>query len=150
MTTESSNWQHCINVHDPSLWHDDEAVHLSAFDDFDNPTAGIFRGQRRAWPLIARIGEDFHDEGPHRACGFIEHKGGAVAILDVGGMDGNAQEQTERIDEEMSLAAGDFLARVVALRIEQSPPFGAPLALWLSMMAAVGLASRPSISRTAT
>ncbi len=115
-----------------------------------NPTAGIFRGQRRAWPLIARIGEDFHDEGPHRACGFIEHKGGAVAILDVGGMDGNAQEQTERIDEEMSLAAGDFLARVVALRIEQSPPFGAPLALWLSMMAAVGLASRPSISRTAT
>ena len=41
MTTESSNWQHCINVHDPSLWQDDEAVHLSAFDDFDNPTTGI-------------------------------------------------------------------------------------------------------------
>ena len=25
MTTESSNWQHCINVHDPSTWEDFEA-----------------------------------------------------------------------------------------------------------------------------
>ena len=65
-------------------------------------------------------------------------------------MDRNAQQQAERVDQEMSLAAGNLLARVVALQINRGPPFCAALALWLSMIAAVGLASRPACSRTAT
>ena len=44
----------------------------------------------------------------------------------------------------------DLLARIEALRVERSPPFCAPLALWLSITAADGLTSRPSRSRTAT
>jgi hypothetical protein len=56
----------------------------------------------------------------------------------------------ERIDEDMTLATRDLLARIEALWVEQGPPFGAPLALWLSMIAVVGLASRPACSRTAT
>jgi hypothetical protein len=47
------------------------------------------------------------------------------------------------------LATFDLLARVVARRIEHSPPFRAPFAVCESMIAAVGLASRPSCSRTA-
>src|SRR5260370_20540742 len=65
-------------------------------------------------------------------------------------MNRNAQQEAERVDKDMPLAPGDFLPRIIALRVKRSPPFGAPLALWLSMMAAVGLASRPSCSRTAT
>ena len=64
-------------------------------------------------------------------------------------MDDDVQEQAERVDENMPLAAGNLLARIEALRVKRSAPFCAALALWLSMMAAVGLASRPSRSRAA-
>ena len=124
-------------------------MQLIPLDDFDDPAAGACGSQRGAWPLISGIGEDAKDEGPHGTRAWAQHKRCAIAILNVGGMNGNAQQETERVDEYMPLAARDLLAGVIALRIEQSPPFGAALALWLSMMAAVGLASRPSFSRTA-
>ena len=65
-------------------------------------------------------------------------------------MHDNGQEEAERVDEDVPLAARNLLARVIALRIKRIPPFGAALALWLSMIAAVGLAWRPACSRTAT
>jgi hypothetical protein len=65
-------------------------------------------------------------------------------------MDHDAQHQAERVDENVPFAPRDLLARVITLRIDRRPPFCAALALWLSMIAAVGLASRPSASRVAT
>jgi hypothetical protein len=65
-------------------------------------------------------------------------------------MNDDVQQETERVDEDMPLAARDLLARIVTLRVDRGPPFCAALALWLSMIAAVGLASRPSCSRVAT
>lgn len=124
-------------------------MQLSALDDLDDPAARVLGGLGGARPLIAGVGKDFQNEGPHCTGALIEHEAGAVAILDIGGVDGDAQEEAEGIDKDVPLAAGDFLARVIALRIKRSPPFGAPLALWLSIMAAVGLASCPSCSRTA-
>jgi hypothetical protein len=56
-------------------------------------------------------------------------------------------QQALRIDENMPLLALDLLSRVVARRINRSPPFSALLTLWLSITAAVGLASRPIASR---
>jgi hypothetical protein len=50
-----------------------------------------------------------------------------------------AHQQTLCVDEDMALAALDFLARIVAVRIDTRPPFSALLTLWLSMIAAVGL-----------
>jgi len=64
---------------------------------------------------LARMGEDALDEGeqtPRR----LEQVASAVAILDIGRMDGDAQEKTERVDEDMALAARDLLARIIALR----------------------------------
>jgi hypothetical protein len=46
-------------------------------------------------------------------------------------MDRYAQQQTERIDENMALATHDLLACIEALRVEQGPFFCAPLTLWL-------------------
>ena len=40
--------------------------------------------------------------------------------------------------------------RYLAMRIDAGPPFSALLTLWLSMIAAVGLASRSAFSRHAT
>src|SRR5258708_26634381 len=47
----------------------------------------------------------------------------------------------------MALLALDLLARIVAMRIDAGPPFLALFTLWLSIMAAVGLASRSAFLR---
>jgi hypothetical protein len=41
----------------------------------------------------------------------VEHQRHSIAILNIGGMDRYAQQQAERIDEDMALATRDFLAR---------------------------------------
>ena len=125
-------------------------MQLVALDDLDGPAAAGGCGKCGARPLVTGIGEDAQNERPQSACLLVQHEARTVAVLNVGGVNGHAQQETERIDENVSLAARDLLGRVIALRIERIPPFGAPLALWLSMIAAVGLASRPSCSRTAT
>jgi hypothetical protein len=60
------------------------------------------------------------------------------------------QQQTQRVYENMALLALDLLARIIAMRIDTGPPFSALLMLWLSMMAAVGLAARSPRSRHCT
>jgi len=52
-----------------------------------------------------------------------------------------------RIDQNMPLLALDQLARVEAVAVDADPPFSALFTLWLSMMQAVGLASRSAFSR---
>jgi len=65
-------------------------------------------------------------------------------------MHDDAEQQAQRVGQDMTLAPDDLLARVVAGRIKRSAPFCAAFAVWLSMIAVVGLASRPACSRTAT
>jgi len=50
----------------------------------------------------------------------------------------------------MALLAFDLFARIIAMRINAGPPFSALFTLWLSIMAALGLASRSAFSRQAT
>jgi hypothetical protein len=59
-------------------------------------------------------------------------------------------QQALRIDEDMPLLPLDLLAAIKARRIDPTPPFSALLTLWLSMMAAVGLACRSACSRQST
>ena len=56
-------------------------------------------------------------------------------------MNDGVQQQTRRVDENMPLLALDQFARIEPVRIDAGPP-SALLTLWLSMMQAVGLASR--------
>src|SRR3712207_7809299 len=55
--------------------------------------------------------------------------------------------RSERVDQDVPLLALDLLARVVARRVDARAPFSAPFTLWLSTIAAVGLASLPACSR---
>ena len=57
-------------------------------------------------------------------------------------MHDGVDQQALRIDENVALLALDLLSRIVTVRIDGRPPFSALFTLWLSMMAAVGLASR--------
>jgi len=124
-------------------------MQLAALDDLQLPGAGAGDDRRHLRPLVAAIGEDRRDEGEQASGASVQHASRTVTILDRGRMDRDVQEEAERIDKDMALAARDLLARIEALRIDRRPPFCAARALWLSMIAAVGLASRPSFSRTA-
>ena len=134
---------------DPAFREDDEAMHFVALDDLQRPGAGLGDGVSRLCALIAGIGKDTFNKGVHSAGAPIENQARAVSILHVGRMNDDVQQEAKRVDEDVPLATFDFLARVVARRINRRPPFWAPLALWASMIAAVGLASRPACSRTA-
>jgi hypothetical protein len=65
-------------------------------------------------------------------------------------MNDGVEQQTQRVYENMAFLALDLLARIIAMRIDAGPPFSALFTLWLSMMAAVGLASRSPLSRHST
>lgn len=134
---------------DPALGQDDEAVQLGAFDDFQFPRPGPGDNLRHPRPLVAAVGIDAFDDGEGAPC-LAEHGGGSIAVLNIGGVDDDAQEEAEGIDEDVALAVLDLLARIEARRIDRGPPFTAPLALCASMMATVGLASRPSRARAST
>ena len=108
---------------DPAFGQDDEFVQFVALDDFDDPTAAGGSGVSDAWPLIAGIGEDALDKGKEAARASIENQPRPVAILHRGGMNDDVQEKTERVDEDVPLAARDLLARIEALRVERRAPF---------------------------
>ncbi len=67
-----------------------------------------------------------------------------LAILHVGGRDDHHQDQAERVDEEVPLAAFDLFVRIKAAE----PPFSVVLTDWLSMMPALGWRCFPVATRT--
>ncbi len=116
-----------------------------ALDDFDDPISALRSRHCGVRPLITGVGKDAQDEREQRARSLIENRCSAVAILDIGRMNRAAQQQAERIYENVALFALDLFSCIVAMRVIR-PPFSALLTLWLSMIAAVGLASRSSRS----
>ena len=120
---------------------------VAAADDLKLPEAGAGHGGFHLLPLVAGVADDALDEGEASAR-LAQERLRAVAILHVGRMDVDGEQQAERVGQDVALAADHLLAGVVAGRVERSPPLTAPFAVWLSMIAVVGLASRPAFSRT--
>jgi len=107
---------------DPALGQDDKAMGIAALDDLQVPGTGFSDHLGHLWPLIAGVGEDALDEREGSPCG-AQQPARAIAILHIGGVDGDAQQETQRVDQDVALAAGDFLARIKALRVERGAPF---------------------------
>jgi hypothetical protein len=100
-------------------------------------------------PLIPTVGIELEQEWIHaEQRGHDQHA--AISVLDVCRMHNGVQQQALGVYKEMALLAFDLLASVEAGGIDPRPPFSALLTLWLSMMAAVGLASRSACSRHLT
>ena len=117
--------------------HDEPGV--GALDDLD----GTRGGGGNARPLVTGVREDALEE--REAPGDpVEDERGAVAILHPGGVDLDAQHQAEGVGDQVPLAALDPLSRSYPTSSRASAPV---FTLWLSMIAAVGLSSRPSSSR---
>ena len=134
---------------DPSFRQDDEAVLVAAAHDLQFPDAGAGDDSLHLAPLIARVADDALNEREAASC-LPQQRLCTVSILDACRMDADGQQQAERIGQDVALAAKHLLASVIAGRVERSPPLTAPFAVWLSMIAVVGLASRPACSRTST
>ena len=136
---------------DPTAWKHHESFRpIGALDDFSFELRQDLRqGLLKVRPLVATIGKELFQERVHPEKGR-KKQDAAIAILDIGRMNDGVQQQTQRVYENMALLALDLFARVIAMRIDAAPPFSALFTLWLSTMAAVGLASRSPCSRHAT
>jgi hypothetical protein len=73
-----------------------------------------------------------------------QYEAGAVAVLNVGGVYDDADDESQRVDDQVALASADFLARIVTA----NAPLEVVLTDWLSRIAADGIRSRPSDWRT--
>ena len=95
---------------------------VGSLDDFKPPIPGRRDGLGELRALIAGVGENAFDKwkGPP---GLAQQIASTIAILHVGRMDRDAQEQAERVDKDMPLASGDLLARIEPLRVERGAPF---------------------------
>ena len=109
----------------PAFGEDDEVVDIGALDDLDGPAGCIGDRLSGLWPLIAGICEDALDEWKG-AARLAKNLADAVAVLNVGRMNDDAQQQAERVDEDVALEARDLLARIIALRVERRAPFEQP------------------------
>jgi hypothetical protein len=96
--------------------------------------------------VVALIRPDQFEPGETLA-DFIKNEGRPITILDTRGVNDDPYRQPFSIEERMDLAPFHLLAGVVAYLAIKTAPFSADFKLWLSMTAAVGLASRPSFSR---
>jgi hypothetical protein len=111
------------SLDDPPFGQDDEAMPLVALDDFQRPGAGLGDSGSGFGPLVSGIGEDALDEREKTARAPIENERGAIAILQVGRVNDDLQQEAQRVDENMPFAARDLLARIEALRVERGAPF---------------------------
>ena len=136
-------------LHDPALGQHDEAADVRALDDLQRPGSRLLYHGGHFGTLVATVADDALDEREALA-GVSEQGLRPVAILHAGRVHIHVQQQAERVDEDVALAPKDLLARVKALWVKREPPFTAPLALCASMIAIVGLASRPAFSRHST
>ena len=111
--------------------------------------------------LIGAVGEQFGREGieAEQRC---QQRYAAITVVNIRGGDEAGQEQPLGVDQNVPLLARDQLGRVPrvapkarprtgsAVRVNPRPPFSALFTLWLSMIQAVGLASRCAFSRHLT
>ena len=130
------------------LFHDPCRAMKSALRYSGGNMLPVYRqGLLKVRPLVATIGNFSRRVHPEKG---RKKQDAAIAILDIGRMNDGVQQQTQRVYENMALLALDLFAPVIAMRIDAGPPFSALFTLWLSTMAALGLASRSPCSRHAT
>ena len=136
------------SFNNPSARQDLEALRMvGPLHDFGRQKRQSFLLHGAELPsLIAAVRKELLQKWKH-AKQSCEHETAAIAVLNAGRMNERVNQQALRIDENVPLLALDLLSRVVTGRIDRRPPFSALFTLWLSMIAAVGLASREACSR---
>ena len=73
--------------------------------------------ERHLPACINAISKDVFNEWKQSSCPAQQLEG-AITVLNIRRMNDNAQQEAQRVDQDVPLAAFDLLARVVARRIE--------------------------------
>ena len=129
----------------PTTREEDEALGPGEAPDDDQRQPEQEAGEQGREPVVSTIGE--HNLEPRvEPLQPAQQIAGTIGVLDVGGMDDNAEQQAGGVDPDMPFAALDLLRRIPTAR----PPFSVVFTLWVSITAALGLGSRPSRSRSIT
>jgi hypothetical protein len=131
------------SLNNPSTRQDDEASYARNAADNDQRQAKQEAGNQDRKAIITTISE-YHAQPAVERLQTLEQIPCALGILNVGRMHDHTEQQPLRVDRNLALAPLDLLGGIVAAR----PPFSVVFTLWASMMDAVGLASRPSLSRS--
>ena len=97
-------------------------MRVGAFDDLNRPRARRRDRFAHLQTLIARVGEDDADKRKTRSR-LAQNLARPVPILNIGWLNGDAQQKPERIDEDVALAPDELLARVEPLRVQPRAPF---------------------------
>jgi hypothetical protein len=82
-----------------------------------------WRWRQRFWVPGSRHWRRWFDEREQTARAPVEDERGTIAILHVGRMNDDVQQEAEYIDENMPLAAHYLLARIETVRVERAAPF---------------------------
>jgi len=128
----------------PAARDEDEAAAGDAPDN-DQRQSEQKTGEDHRHPIIAAVGED-RSQPAVEPLDPRQQRSGAVGVLDAGGVDEDAEQEARGVDRDVTLAALDLLGRVKA----SGAPFSVVLTLWVSMIAADDVGSRPSCSRSIT
>ena len=94
MTTQSLNWQHCTNGHDPAFGQDHESADpIGTFDDFNVEMRETFcKRFRKLRSLISAVGEERLQKGKKPEQGRHDEDA-AIAILNVGRMNDGVEQE---------------------------------------------------------
>jgi hypothetical protein len=123
---------------DPSFGQHDEPMQQGTLDDLDNASVPA-AGPVDEAPGIAAVGED-QLQTPKTCSQLPDQQFPTIAVLNVGRVHHQRHDQAEGVDDQMTLAPKDFLARVVPT----IPPFSAVLTDWLSRIPTLGVGFLPA------
>ena len=135
----------CAFDHPAATQDFEAAIFVGSFDDFQLDRQPDKR-TRELWPSIASVSEELFQSGIFSQ-GSLDQANSTIAILNISRNYLEREEVTFGVDEGVALNTFNFLARIIADRINGDPPFSVAFATCVSMIAAVGSPSRPQVSR---
>lgn len=129
-------------LHHPPPGQNLEMMQLATLDNLQDPTAKLL-SPRNELASVSCVSPD-QLQAPKAVFRLLEHHPGPIPALDVSGMHHHGHHQPHCVHHKMALAPAHFLGCIVAAW----PPFSVALTLWLSIIAALGVAWRPLCFRT--
>ena len=124
------------SFHDPPFGQDLEPRRIGvAFDDLQTPAAPQIHNPVQQWSSVAALGPKQLQPTP-TLTHLLQYQSGPVAVLNMGRVNHDHQDQPQCINDDVPLTSVDFLTRVVAAT---GPLFSVVLTDWRSIMAVEGV-----------